>query len=110
METVKLDNVPLLVCVHEAEESAVLPVEGSGEPGDEEKTTWDSPEGTKPQACSPLWASRQTQSPLPDFQRPKTPLSGSWRPLHDPQKKSIAEAPLRKTRGNKEHLVPRPIT
>ena len=53
------------MCVHEAEYSAVLPV-------DEEKTTWDSPEGTKPQACSPLWASRQTLSPLPDFQRPKT--------------------------------------
>ena len=75
--------VSLIMCVHEAEYSAVLPV-------DEEKTTWDSPEGTKPQACSPLWASRQTQSPLPDFQRPKTPLSGSWRPLHDPQKRSNA--------------------
>ena len=102
---IKFGNVliSLIMCVHEAEYSAVLPV-------DEEKTTWDSPEGTKPQACSPLWASRQTQSPLPDFQRPKTPLSGSWRPLHDPQKKSIAEAPLRKTRGNKEHLLPRPIT
>ena len=35
METGKLDNVPLLVCVHEAEESAVLPVKASGEPGDE---------------------------------------------------------------------------
>ena len=48
------------MCVHEAEDSAVLPV-------NEEKITWDSPEGAKPQACSPLWASRQTQSPLPDF-------------------------------------------
>ena len=69
---IKLGNVliSLIMCVHEAEYSAVLPV-------DEEKTTWDSPEGAKPQACSPLWASRQTQSSLPDIQLPKTPRSGS---------------------------------
>ena len=35
MEKVKLDNVPCVVWVHEAEESAVLPVKASGEPGDE---------------------------------------------------------------------------
>ena len=35
MENVKLDNVPCVVWVHEAEESAVLPVKASGEPGDE---------------------------------------------------------------------------
>ena len=35
MEKEKLDNVPHMVCVHEAEESAVLPVKASGEPGDE---------------------------------------------------------------------------
>ena len=34
MEKVKLDNVPCVVWVHEAEESAVLPVKASGEPGD----------------------------------------------------------------------------